>query len=154
MTTPMVHLIRASFAHVPLLAALQNASFPNDPWPESAFAPLLIAPPGFGLLAVNDSPIGFALARVIVDEAEIISLGIAPTARRQGYARAILLGLIDQCRLRGAATLFLEVAARNEPAKALYRTHGFLETGKRPHYYPNGDDALLMRSLLQPEAIP
>ncbi len=151
---PMVHIIPASFDHVKLLAALQNTSFPEDPWPETALAPLLIAPTGFGLLAVDNSPIGFALARVIVDEAEIISLGIVPTARRQGYARAILLGLIEQCRLRGAATLFLEVAAHNEPAKALYRAQGFLETGKRLRYYPNGDDALLMRSPLQPEATP
>lgn len=141
----MVHILPVSFAHVPLLATLQNSSFPEDPWPESAFAPLLIAPTGFGFLAVATAPVGFALARIIVDEAEIISLGVIPAARRQGWARRILLRLIDECRLRSARSLFLEVAARNEPAQALYRANGFLETGKRRRYYSNGDDALLMQ---------
>lgn len=146
----MVQIIPATIVHVPLLAALQNASFPDEPWPESAFAPLLAIPAGFGLLADHEAPIGFALARVIVDEAEIISLGVIPSARRHGYARAILLALIAECRARGASTLFLEVAARNEPAKLLYRTEGFSELGKRRGYYRNGDDAVLMRRSIMP----
>ncbi len=141
----MVQIIPASIAHVPLLAALQNASFPDDPWPESAFAPLLAPPTGLGLLADHETPIGFALARVIVDEAEIISLGVIPTARRHGYARVILRALIGECQRHGAGNLFLEVAARNEPAKLLYRAEGFCAVGKRRGYYQNGDDAVLMR---------
>ncbi len=146
----MVQIIPASIAHVPLLAALQNASFPDDPWPESAFAPLLAPPTGLGLLAADETPIGFALARVILDEAEIISLGVIPTARRHGYARAMLQALIGECQGRGASSLFLEVAARNEPAKWLYRAEGFCDVGKRRGYYQNGDDAVLMRRSITP----
>ncbi len=134
----------ASFAHVAVLAYLQNACFPDDPWPESAFAALLVDPPGFGLIATNTAPVGFALARLIIDEAEIISLGILPASRRRGVGALILNQLTDQCRARGATCLFLEVAAPNLAATTLYRSHGFAEAGKRRQYYPNGDDALVL----------
>ncbi|NVN31455.1 ribosomal-protein-alanine acetyltransferase, partial [Endobacter medicaginis] len=42
------------------------------------------------------------------------------------------------------ARLFIEVAAGNGPAIALYRGCGFVEVGRRRRYYPDGDDALVM----------
>jgi ribosomal-protein-alanine N-acetyltransferase len=45
---------------------------------------------------------------------------------------------------QGAERLFLEVATGNAPARALYAAMGFVEIGQRRHYYPDGDDALIM----------
>jgi ribosomal protein S18 acetylase RimI-like enzyme len=38
----------------------------------------------------------------------------------------------------------LEVRADNAGALALYHAHGFLEAGRRPRYYADGADAVLM----------
>ena len=44
-----------------------------------------------------------------------------------------------------AATMFLEVSEANAPARALYRRLGFAEVGRRPRYYDDGGDALVLR---------
>jgi [ribosomal protein S18]-alanine N-acetyltransferase len=50
-----------------------------------------------------------------------------------------------QAAALGARTMFLEVAAANAAARALYAAHGFTEVGLRRRYYGNGDDALMLR---------
>ena len=144
----MTVITPAALAHGAVLARLQNDCFPDDPWPQAAFAPLLLDPPGFGLIASDAAPVGFCLARLIVDEAEIISLGILPGSRRRGVGGLLVAQLIEQCRARGASRLFLEVAAANRAANALYHAYGFVPTGRRRGYYPNGDDAVLMHCRL------
>ena len=47
-------------------------------------------------------------------------------------------------RARGCASISLEVRPPNEPAVALYRAYGYREVGRRPDYYPDGEDALIM----------
>ncbi|SFR41004.1 GNAT family N-acetyltransferase [Litoreibacter janthinus] len=98
------------------------------------------------------SPNGFLLGRVVADEAELLTLAVDPVARRQGAAR----GLVDQFKGRayaeGATVAFLEVAADNTAALALYHNCGFEDAGRRRGYYrrPDGSglDALVMRCLL------
>jgi ribosomal-protein-alanine N-acetyltransferase len=48
---------------------------------------------------------------------------------------------------KGAQRLLLEVRPSNLPARALYAASGFVEIGRRKHYYPaaNGrEDALVL----------
>jgi ribosomal protein S18 acetylase RimI-like enzyme len=52
-------------------------------------------------------------------------MGVVPEHRRLGVGRALLRGVIDAARARGARTLLLEVRARNAPARVLYEAHGF-----------------------------
>ena len=49
---------------------------------------------------------------------------------------------------RGAASMALEVAERNGPARSLYAALGFTPVGRRPGYYGAGDDALVLRAVL------
>lgn len=97
---------------------------------------------------------GFALGRVVVDEAELLTLAVSPEARRQGQARFCLVGFEDMARQKGATRLFLEVAATNEAARALYASAGFSVDGVRPNYYQTkaGDaiDAIVMSKTLLP----
>jgi ribosomal-protein-alanine N-acetyltransferase len=79
--------------------------------------------------------VGFALARVAADEAELLSLGVIPAARRQGIGQALLDDVIRVAAARQAAALFLEVAETNEAARRLYGTNGFSAVGRRPDYY-------------------
>jgi ribosomal-protein-alanine N-acetyltransferase len=117
-------------------------------WSAGEFAELLASP----LTCLCARPHGFALARVVVDEAELLTLATDPDHRRQGIAAAILSALEDAVTLRGARRLFLEVAADNAAARALYAKAGYLETGRRSGYYTHAAgppvDALQMEKVL------
>lgn len=123
------------------LAALHAACFP-DPWSAPAMAALLATPGAFGLLSItSDRLSGFLLARVAADEAEILSIGVLPARRRLGVARLLLADAAARAAGQGARRLFLEVAADNHAARALYLREGFAQVGRRPGYYRRGDKA-------------
>lgn len=87
---------------------------------------------------------GFGVVRVIADEAELLTLAVDPTLRRQGLGDALVQGLCVCAKTAGAQDMFLEVAADNAAACALYIKHGFVQVGRRPAYYA-GTDALVLR---------
>lgn len=120
---------------VALLAELHARSF--DPaWGAGEIASLLASPGSFGLLVSRGAaPIGFLLGRAVAGEAEILSLGILPEARRRGAGRALVAAAIDHAAAAGATRLFLEVAEDNRAARALYDTAGFRRVGRRVGYY-------------------
>ena len=91
---------------------------------------------------------GFALASRSADEAEILTLAMAPECRCKGIARLMLPSLLSRLEEQGAGSVFLEVGETNLPAIALYRSCAFEMVGTRPGYYStaNGqEDALIMR---------
>jgi ribosomal-protein-alanine N-acetyltransferase len=134
-----------------LLAALHQAAFPADPWNESALARLLAMPGAFALIArLDGEPAGFVLARVAADEAEIVTLGVAPGHARRGIGRHLLATAAAAAAQRGAARLFLEVAEANLAARHLYAADGFREVGRRRRYYPDGTDAVVLARSLSP----
>jgi ribosomal-protein-alanine N-acetyltransferase len=114
------------------------------PWTPAEFAGLL-AHPGSFLLHERD---GFLLGRAAAGEAELLTLAVAATARRRGMGRRLVLAFLAESARRGAMSAFLEVAATNAAAIALYRATGFAEAGRRRAYYrgPDGDriDAVVM----------
>ncbi|NNL17867.1 MAG: GNAT family N-acetyltransferase [Boseongicola sp.] len=100
------------------------------------------------------SQAGFALGRVVVDEAELLTLAVDPDAQRQGQARRCLLDFEQMARDKGAARIFLEVAAPNVAARALYLQAGFGEGGVRRGYYRGTEgepiNAIVMSKTLIP----
>ena len=125
-----------------VLASLHAACL-EEAWPEEDIATLLRQPGVFAALAVDAAPVGFLLWRIVADEAEILSLGVLPDARRHGIATALLETAVVSLMAGKVASLFLEVAADNRGALAFYRTHGFGEVGRRSRYYrrAGGQDA-------------
>ena len=124
------------------LAALHGRCFATPrPWSAAEFARLLSAP-GCALLSAAD---GFLLGRVAGGEAELLTLAVAPEARRTGQGRALVERFIARCAAQGAEAAFLEVASDNRPALALYRQTQWQEVGRRPRYYAPRVDALVMR---------
>lgn len=134
------------------MARLHAASFTTPrPWSEAEFAEFLASPFCFAL----SEPGGFLLGRVVAGEAELLTIAVAPAGRRQGLGRKLAQGFLDRARQQGAESAFLEVAASNDAARALYAAIGFISAGKRRGYYqrPDGttDDALiLVRTLIEP----
>lgn len=94
---------------------------------------------------------GFALARLIADEAELLTIAVAPDTRRQGYGQALLEAVEARVRDLGGARIFLEVAQDNAAARALYEGSGYRPQGRRAGYYDRGQhrvDALLLVKVL------
>jgi [ribosomal protein S18]-alanine N-acetyltransferase len=126
-------------AYAPVFAALHAETFPDEPWDEAAFETLLAQPGMHGFL---DERGGFLVLRVVLDEAEIITIG--SILRRQGIASALLHRAITAARAAEVQKIHLEVAEDNEPARALYGRFGFAPAGRRKSYYANGADALTL----------
>lgn len=143
--------------HAALLAGMHRICF-AEPWEERAMRDLLAMPGAYGILAVSHPaertddhrPKGFILCRVAGDEAEVLTLMVLPPFRHRGLAKQLLGRAIDAARHAGASVLFLEVAADNGTARALYSSEGFEQVGCRPRYYGNAIDALVMKRLLAP----
>jgi ribosomal-protein-alanine N-acetyltransferase len=124
------------------LAALHVQCFP-DPWDAPAILALLATPGTFAYV----EPDGFVMARVVADEAEILTLAVAPNARGRGLGRILMQAAAAHAQDQGAQTLFLEVGTENPPALALYTGLGFAKVGARKGYY-SGRDALVFRLAL------
>jgi ribosomal-protein-alanine N-acetyltransferase len=141
-------MIAARAEDAAALAALHATAFPAaEAWGADAIRLMLEMPGAFGL---HRPGAGFVLARVAADEAEILTLAVAPGARRAGHGGALLAGAMAAAAARGAAAMFLEVSEQNAPARALYAAAGFTEAGRRRRYYADGADALVLRRGLIP----
>jgi [ribosomal protein S18]-alanine N-acetyltransferase len=127
------------------LAAIHAASFRRG-WSEEEFARLIADRAVLGdRAAVGRTLTGFIISRLTVDEAEILSVAIAPSHRGRGLARPLLQQHMRRLAGVGARTVFLEVGEGNVPAERLYRRAGFYEVGRRAGYYDGGGTALVLR---------
>jgi len=97
---------------------------------------------GHALVALTGGRVvGYALGWAVAGEVHVLSIAVDPAARRQGLGRRLLDALIADC---GGGAALLELRADNAAAWALYRGAGFRVVGRRPRYYADGEDALLM----------
>jgi [ribosomal protein S18]-alanine N-acetyltransferase len=106
-------------------------------WSAAEFRDLLDQP---GMVLTGDDR-AFALLRVTLDEAEVLTIATAPEHRRKGLARAVLAQAETAVQTLGAAVIFLEVAEDNDAARALYAQAGYAQIGRRPGYYLPKDAA-------------
>lgn len=136
-----------------LLSVLHGEIF-EDGWTAKSFQDMLeTSGTEAGIAAERGEPLGFIVTRRAADEAEIIVIGSRPSIQRRGVARQLLSQHVAQLAANGVRHLFLEVAASNSPAQALYTSCGFVEAGRRRGYYRRRDgveDAIIMRRELRP----
>ncbi len=136
-------------AYPPVLAAIHGTAFsPGEAWSVAMFAAQLGLP---GVFALMEGTNGLIVARVAADEAEILTLAVAPQGRRHGSARRLVHAAAAQARAAGAVKMFLEVSAANEAAQALYTACGFAPVGRRRRYYADGTDAQVLALALMDE---
>jgi ribosomal-protein-alanine N-acetyltransferase len=132
------------------MAEIHAACFaPADRWGEDAMRLQIEPKIAFGFIHPEG---GLVLARAVGGEAEVLTLAVAPSIRRQGVGRSLLERAMAEAAARGAAAILLEVATDNAPARTLYASAGFVVVGRRPRYYPGGGDAAIMRAVLDPSA--
>ena len=117
------------------MATIHAQSF-ESPWSASEIAILLASPGGFGFaVAEQEALSGFILCRLAADEAEILTLATRTHRRRRGVAAVLLRAVRGAVTAAGAQAIFLEVAADNLAALALYEGQGFVRIGERRGYY-------------------
>jgi ribosomal-protein-alanine N-acetyltransferase len=116
-----------------------HAELFSPAWSEDSVRALLDHPASTAFLAmVGGNPktcVGFVMAQLAADEAEILSLGVAKDWQRKGIGKRLVEGVARAAQRAEAKKLFLEVAADNDAAMELYRRAGFLGTGLRRGYY-------------------
>jgi ribosomal-protein-alanine acetyltransferase len=102
----------------------------------------------------RESIVGFAVGHVLVDDAELLLIAVQPDHQRSGCATVLLNALVERLQSINRTPLHLEVRAGNHAAIAFYEARGFVRSGLRKNYYPNGvlgnqrEDALLMQKAL------
>jgi [ribosomal protein S18]-alanine N-acetyltransferase len=127
------------------IAYLHAASFGRG-WEEDEVQRLLLDRAVIAHRAmVRRTMVGFIMSRVAADEAEILSVAIAPARRRRGFSRPLLDFHLRSLAGLGARTVFLEVDEHNAPACRLYGGAAFHEVGRRRGYYQGGAAALILR---------
>jgi ribosomal-protein-alanine N-acetyltransferase len=115
-----------------------------QPWSEAVWREELSSPFSLYLILEEGGAIsGHIGAKTIGDEVHIMTLAVRPERRRRGFARILVEAVLNDSASAGARHAYLEVRPSNWPARALYTSLGFVETGIRPVYYGD-EDALLM----------
>jgi ribosomal-protein-alanine N-acetyltransferase len=119
---------------LPGLAALHRACF-DDGWTHATLQTLLADPGTFGVMAGRRPAFGFVLCRLVVDEAEILTIVVADERRGRGWGGRLLHTALCGAAARGARRVLLEVAETNAVARRLYTRAGFMQVGWRQSYY-------------------
>lgn len=134
-----------------LVAAIERNCF-IDPWTVEMLRAEMQKQDSYGLILEEDGKaLGYACGNALFEDGEVEKVAVLAESRGKGYGKALVLGLFEIAKQRGAERIFLEVRASNAPALGLYQSVGFEKTRLRKRYYENGEDALEMKKELYPE---
>lgn len=130
------------------IAKLEEECF-SDPWSQRMLADSFLSDGFFGsLLEEGNTITAYGGMRTVGEEAEIELIATAEMYRRCGRGGRILDDLLDEAARRGVKAVFLEVRVSNAAAQLLYLKKGFKGLYARSRYYPNGEDAIVMKKEL------
>jgi ribosomal-protein-alanine N-acetyltransferase len=129
------------------VVAIERQSFSDPPWSRASFTALVDSPRAFFTVACTVATVvGYVVAWLVGDEAEVANLAVAPEWRGRGVGAALLDAALAEARRGGAHVAHLEVRDSNVPARALYGSRGFTPVGRRRRYYQEPvEDAVLLR---------
>lgn len=141
-TLPLVRAMTP--ADVAAVADLEVESF-TDPWPPAVFFEEL-ALPGRAYVVAEDGGhvVAYGGIMLVEEDAHVMTIAVHPSRRREGLGTSVLLALFDAALDAGARHLTLEVRESNHAAAALYQRFGFTAVGRRPRYYQDDEDAIIM----------
>lgn len=126
------------------ILAVETDAYPR-PWSRRMFEEELANPTTVSVAAEEGGEVvGYAFGWVLLDDLHVNNVAVAPACQRRGLGEAVLRSLFRAAAAAGARRATLEVRPSNAAALGLYRRLGFREVGRRPGYYENGEDALLL----------
>jgi GNAT superfamily N-acetyltransferase len=128
----IVRLVSADALELPAIATLFNAAFSDYTVPLQLDEAALREHLDFNdvdlessCIAMEESPVAFALIARRGAAAWVGGMGTAPGSRRRGLGERALVGGLEAATARNCRAAWLEVIAENEPAIRLYRRLGF-----------------------------
>ena len=123
------------------------------PWSRESFVSAVRDSRGINLVCRYEGDlVGYLTSFVILDEAFITNLFVAPSHRRRGVGAALLKVLIQRVEKMKGRHIFLEVRERNHAAITLYKKSNFQLIGVRKKYCADAkEDALVMKFSLKSE---
>ena len=134
-----------------VVAIERNSS--KSPWPTEHFRSSLENSTNLSYaLMRKDKLIGYVIAALAIDNADILNIAIDSGYQRQGYATKLLSHLINEFSEKGAKEVFLEVRDSNNGAISFYNSKGFKQISVRKNYYMKNsndsterEDGIIMR---------
>jgi ribosomal-protein-alanine N-acetyltransferase len=92
---------------------------------------------------------GFILTERGGEFAHVITLDVLDVYRRQSIGSLLLEAAEQEAASRGATIMYLETATNNKAAIALWKKHGYRESGTIKNYYGPGQNAFEMQKRLE-----
>ena len=138
--------------HIPQIGALELAIF-SDPWSEASIRYELENSLSLWLTALDEggTVLGYVGSQTAFEDADVLNLAVADSARRRGLGAALMLELEKRLIQKGAERATLEVRVSNAPAIALYEKLGYVQVGLRRGYYEKPrEDAKILQKELKP----
>jgi ribosomal-protein-alanine N-acetyltransferase len=143
---------------------IEEASFP-DPWSRNSFLrEFQDNPKGCRVAVADDAVVGYAIARIETAfemwglkryrRCHIANLAVAHEYRRMGIGSRLLRETMRYARKEGAREVYLEVRAKNIPARRFYSKRGFREVEYKRFYYSDDDAVIMAMELDSPECYP
>jgi [ribosomal protein S18]-alanine N-acetyltransferase len=147
--TSTIQIVPMTAGHIDAVMTYEHEMFGTESWTADMYREELADERERYYLAglgPSGELVGWAGIRIVGREAEIMTIGVIPSARRQGIAIRLLHAVLDEARRSGATVAFLEVRVDNAAAMRLYEREGFAVIGRRRGYYAGGRvDAITMR---------
>ena len=137
-------------ADVEAVAAIEQEVFGVDAWSPESVLHELTGERRHAVVALDPSSrlVGYAVTLRSDDVLDLQRIAVAPDRRRSGVARELLAEVRREGRAGGAHRMLLEVGADNAGALAFYAAEGFVQIDRRPRYYRDGSEALVLRASL------
>jgi ribosomal-protein-alanine N-acetyltransferase len=129
--------------------ALEQAIFP-EPWGRECF-PVGSGRPGvLNLVAESEGRVAGYVMAWGRERLHLVNIAVAPEFRGKGLGRKLMAAAEEFGRSTGAGLLWLEVRESNRSARSFYQSLGFVSVRVKKQYYPNGEDAILMKREILP----
>ena len=118
-----------------------------SPWNKQQFIQSIFGGDECHVLDRDGIILGYSILNIVLDEASLLNIAVAPEYQRQGLGKVLLTEVLVTAQNYGCRQCFLEVRASNHVAIALYKQFNFQQVGLRRGYYPaieGREDAIMM----------
>ncbi len=143
----MLTLRDMDYGDIEAVMRIEQSIYPY-PWTTGNFIDSLDSGYASMVAELDGTLIGYAVLMPSVDEAHLLTIGIATEHQRKGLGEDVLGRMMAMAHDSGINRIILEVRPSNTPALALYRKCGFQQIGLRRGYYPadnnTREDAIVM----------
>ncbi len=149
----MIRIVDARPEHIDAILEIEKRCF-SVPWTHDQLTAQLSDYMHVFLAAEDENgmAVGYVGLMYVLDEGYISNVAVSPVHRREGIGDMLLKTLRERAEEKKLSFLTLEVRQSNEPAKSLYKKHGYVEVGLRRNYYTKPtEDAVLMTLFLSEE---